>query len=313
MQTLVIAEYDHKGASDALLSTISAVRELDAPIHVLVAGDNVGAIAQSVATIDGVQKVLVADAPVYAHTLAESVAPLVAHIAKDYSAIAAPATTTGKNLLPRLSALLDTDMVSDIVKVVSGDTFVRPIYAGNALATVQNTAPIKIMSVRASAFTKANFGNNAPIETVNFITDAPKSAFVGQELAQSVRPELSSARVVISGGRALGSKENFDKYLEPVADKLGAAIGASRAAVDAGFAPNDLQVGQTGKIVAPDLYIAVGISGAIQHLAGMKDSKVIVAINQDPEAPMAQLADYYLQADAMSALDELAQKLPTKA
>lgn len=313
MQTLVIAEYDHKGASDALLSTISAVRELGAPIHVLVAGDNVGAIAQSVATIDGVQKVLVADAPVYAHTLAESVAPLVAHIAKDYSAIAAPATTTGKNLLPRLSALLDTDMVSDIVKVVSGDTFVRPIYAGNALATVQNTAPIKIMSVRASAFTKANFGNNAPIETVNFIADAPKSAFVGQELAQSVRPELSSARVVISGGRALGSKENFDKYLEPVADKLGAAIGASRAAVDAGFAPNDLQVGQTGKIVAPDLYIAVGISGAIQHLAGMKDSKVIVAINQDPEAPMAQLADYYLQADAMSALDELAQKLPTKA
>lgn len=313
MQTLVIAEYDHKGASDALLSTISAVRELGAPIHVLVAGDNVGAIAQSVATIDGVQKVLVADAPVYAHTLAESVAPLVAHIAKDYSAIVAPATTTGKNLLPRLSALLDTDMVSDIVKVVSGDTFVRPIYAGNALATVQNTAPIKIMSVRASAFTKANFGNNAPIETVNFITDAPKSAFVGQELAQSVRPELSSARVVISGGRALGSKENFDKYLEPVADKLGAAIGASRAAVDAGFAPNDLQVGQTGKIVAPDLYIAVGISGAIQHLAGMKDSKVIVAINQDPEAPMAQLADYYLQADAMSALDELAQKLPTKA
>lgn len=313
MQTLVIAEYDHKGASDALLSTISAVRELGAPIHVLVAGDNVGAIAQSVATIDGVQKVLVADAPVYAHTLAESVAPLVAHIAKDYSAIAAPATTTGKNLLPRLSALLDTDMVSDIVKVVSGDTFVHPIYAGNALATVQNTAPIKIMSVRASAFTKANFGNNAPIETVNFIADAPKSAFVGQELAQSVRPELSSARVVISGGRALGSKENFDKYLEPVADKLGAAIGASRAAVDAGFAPNDLQVGQTGKIVAPDLYIAVGISGAIQHLAGMKDSKVIVAINQDPEAPMAQLADYYLQADAMSALDELAQKLPTKA
>lgn len=313
MQTLVIAEYDHKGASDALLSTISAVRELGAPIHVLVAGNNVGAIAQSVATIDGVQKVLVADAPVYAHTLAESVAPLVAHIAKDYSAIAAPATTTGKNLLPRLSALLDTDMVSDIVKVVSGDTFVRPIYAGNALATVQNTAPIKIMSVRASAFTKANFGNNAPIETVNFIADAPKSAFVGQELAQSVRPELSSARVVISGGRALGSKENFDKYLEPVADKLGAAIGASRAAVDAGFAPNDLQVGQTGKIVAPDLYIAVGISGAIQHLAGMKDSKVIVAINQDPEAPMAQLADYYLQADAMSALDELAQKLPTKA
>lgn len=313
MQTLVIAEYDHKGASDALLSTISAVRELGAPIHVLVAGDNVGAIAQSVATIDGVQKVLVADAPVYAHTLAESVAPLVAHIAKDYSAIVAPATTTGKNLLPRLSALLDTDMVSDIVKVVSGDTFVRPIYAGNALATVQNTAPIKIMSVRASAFTKANFGNNAPIETVNFIADAPKSAFVGQELAQSVRPELSSARVVISGGRALGSKENFDKYLEPVADKLGAAIGASRAAVDAGFAPNDLQVGQTGKIVAPDLYIAVGISGAIQHLAGMKDSKVIVAINQDPEAPMAQLADYYLQADAMSALDELAQKLPTKA
>lgn len=313
MQTLVIAEYDHKGASDALLSTISAVRELGAPIHVLVAGNNVGAIAQSVATIDGVQKVLVADAPVYAHTLAESVAPLVAHIAKDYSAIVAPATTTGKNLLPRLSALLDTDMVSDIVKVVSGDTFVRPIYAGNALATVQNTAPIKIMSVRASAFTKANFGNNAPIETVNFITDAPKSAFVGQELAQSVRPELSSARVVISGGRALGSKENFDKYLEPVADKLGAAIGASRAAVDAGFAPNDLQVGQTGKIVAPDLYIAVGISGAIQHLAGMKDSKVIVAINQDPEAPMAQLADYYLQADAMSALDELAQKLPTKA
>lgn len=313
MQTLVIAEYDHKGASDALLSTISAVRELGAPIHVLVAGNNVGAIAQSVATIDGVQKVLVADAPVYAHTLAESVAPLVAHIAKDYSAIAAPATTTGKNLLPRLSALLDTDMVSDIVKVVSGDTFVRPIYAGNALATVQNTAPIKIMSVRASAFTKANFGNNAPIETVNFIADAPKSAFAGQELAQSVRPELSSARVVISGGRALGSKENFDKYLEPVADKLGAAIGASRAAVDAGFAPNDLQVGQTGKIVAPDLYIAVGISGAIQHLAGMKDSKVIVAINQDPEAPMAQLADYYLQADAMSALDELAQKLPTKA
>lgn len=313
MQTLVIAEYDHKGASDALLSTISAVRELGAPIHVLVVGDNVGAIAQSVATIDGVQKVLVADAPVYAHTLAESVAPLVAHIAKDYSAIIAPATTTGKNLLPRLSALLDTDMVSDIVKVVSGDTFVRHIYAGNALATVQNTAPIKIMSVRASAFTKANFGNNAPIETVNFIADAPKSAFVGQELAQSVRPELSSARVVISGGRALGSKENFDKYLEPVADKLGAAIGASRAAVDAGFAPNDLQVGQTGKIVAPDLYIAVGISGAIQHLAGMKDSKVIVAINQDPEAPMAQLADYYLQADAMSALDELAQKLPTKA
>jgi electron transfer flavoprotein alpha subunit len=259
-----------------------------------------------------VKKVLVADDAKYAHRLAEPMAALIVSLAKDYDAIVAPATTAGKNFMPRAAALLDVMQLSDITKVVSPDTFERPIYAGSAIQTVQSADKKKVITVRTSTFQAAGEGGNAPVEAAAAADDPGISAFEGEELSKSDRPELTGARIIISGGRALGSKENFAKYVEPVADKLGAAVGASRAAVDAGYAPNDWQVGQTGKVVAPDLYIAVGISGAIQHLAGMKDSKVIVAINKDEEAPIFQVADYGLVADLFTALPELDQELAKK-
>ena len=286
MAILVIAEHDNAVLAAATLNTVAAAQAIGGEIHVLVAGSGCTAVAESVAKIAGVAKVLVADDAAHAHLLAENVAPLIAGLAKGYSHVLAPASTNGKNYLPRVAALLDVDQISEIVAVESADTFKRPIYAGNAIATVQSSAPIKVISVRATAFdAAASEGGSASIEALAGSGEAGTSRFVGEELAKSDRPELTSARVVISGGRGLQSGENFG-LLYALADKLGAAVGASRAAVDAGFAPNDMQVGQTGKIVAPDLYIAVGISGAIQHLAGMKDSKVIVAINKDAEAPI---------------------------
>ncbi|SFK76864.1 electron transfer flavoprotein subunit alpha/FixB family protein [Azotobacter beijerinckii] len=305
MAILVIAEHDNAVLAAATLNTVAAAQRIGGDIHVLVAGSGCSAVAESAAKIAGVGKVLVADEAAYAHLLAENVAPLIAGLASGYSHVLAPASTNGKNYLPRVAALLDVDQLSEIVAVESADTFKRPIYAGNAIATVQSSAPIKVISVRATAFdAAAGEGGSASIEALAGAGEAGKSRFVGEELAKSDRPELTSAKVVISGGRGLQSGENF-QLLYALADKLGAAVGASRAAVDAGFAPNDMQVGQTGKIVAPDLYIAVGISGAIQHLAGMKDSKVIVAINKDAEAPIFQVADYGLVADLFEALPEL--------
>ncbi|SFX82338.1 electron transfer flavoprotein subunit alpha/FixB family protein, partial [Azotobacter vinelandii] len=287
------------------LNTVAAAQAIGGDIHVLVAGQQCAAVAEAAAKIAGVSKVLVADDAAYGHLLAENVAPLIAGLAQGYSHVLAPASTNGKNYLPRVAALLDVEQISEIVAVESPDTFKRPIYAGNAIATVQSSAPIKVISVRATAFDPvAGEGGSAAIEGVSGTGDAGTSSFVGEEIARSDRPELTSARVVISGGRGMQSGDNF-KLLYALADKLGAAVGASRAAVDAGFAANDMQVGQTGKIVAPDLYVAVGISGAIQHLAGMKDSKVIVAINKDPEAPIFQVADYGLEADLLEALPEL--------
>ena len=275
----------------------------------LVAGAGCKGVADAAAKLDGVGKVLLADAPAYEHALAEPLAALIVSLAGSYDAIVAPATTNGKNIMPRVAALLDVMQVSDVSKVVAPDTFERPIYAGNAIQTVKSKDSKKVITVRTSTFQAAGEGGSAPVETVVAAADPAISSFVGEELSKSERPELTSAKVIISGGRAMQSRDNFAKYIEPVADKLGAAVGASRAAVDAGYAPNDWQVGQTGKVVAPDLYIAVGISGAIQHLAGMKDSKVIVAINKDEEAPIFQVADYGLVADLYQALPELGAEL----
>lgn len=312
MSVLVVAEHDNSGLKAATLNTIAAAAKLGA-VEVLVAGQGCRAAAEAAAKVDGVAKVWLADDAVLAHGLAENLAPVVAKLAERYSHVLAPASTFGKNLMPRVAALLDVAQVSDIVAIVDADTFVRPIYAGNAMATVQSKDRIKIITVRATAFpAAAASGGNAGIETVDAAGDSGLSRFVGQELSRSERPELTSARIIVSGGRGMGSGENFKTYLEPLADKLGAAIGASRAAVDAGFVPNDYQVGQTGKVVAPDLYIAVGISGAIQHLAGMKDSKVIVAINKDEEAPIFQVADYGLVGDLFKIVPELTNALPAK-
>ena len=309
MSILVIAEHDNSELKPATLNAISAAQAIGGDIDVLVAGASCGAVAEAAAKIDGLGKVLVADNAAYEHQLAENVAPLVAELAPGYSHVMAAATTTGKNLSPRVAALLDVQGISDISAVESADTFKRPIYAGNVIATVQSRDEIKVLTVRATAFEAAQSGGgSAQIEALGSAHDAANSSFVGEELAASERPELTSARVVVSGGRGMGSSEGF-QALEKLADKLGAAVGASRAAVDAGFVPNDMQVGQTGKIVAPELYIAVGISGAIQHLAGMKDSKVIVAINKDEDAPIFQVADYGLVADLFDVLPELDSKL----
>jgi electron transfer flavoprotein alpha subunit len=310
MPTLLIAEHDNKSLRDATHKSLTAAKALGADVHILVAGSNCRPAAEAAAKLDGVSKVLIADSPPYEHMLAEPVAALIVSLAGGYDAILAPATTAGKNFMPRVAALLDVMQISDVIKVVAPDTFERPIYAGNAIQTVKSRDAKRVITVRTAAFQATGEGGaSAPIETVDAAPDPGVSSFIGEELSKSERPELTSAKIIISGGRAMQSRENFTKYLEPVADKLGAAIGASRAAVDAGYAPNDWQVGQTGKVVAPELYIAVGISGAIQHLAGMKDSKVIVAINKDEEAPIFQVADYGLVADLFQALPELAEEL----
>jgi len=310
MTILVIAEHDGKSIKSGTLNTLGAARKIGGEIHVLIAGaDCRGAAAEAAARIPGVAKVLIADDPALAHGLAENLAPVVVNLAKDYGHVLAPASSFGKNLLPRVAALLDVQQISDISGVEAPDTFVRPIYAGNAIATVRSTDPIKVITVRTTAFDPVPAdGGTAPIEATAAQGSAGLSEFVSAEISQSERPELTSARVVVSGGRGLGSAENF-KILEGVADKLGAAIGASRAAVDAGYVPNDYQVGQTGKVVAPELYVAVGISGAIQHLAGMKDSKVIVAINKDEEAPIFQVADYGIVGDLFTIVPELEAEL----
>ena len=309
MTTLLIADIDAKGLNGATAKALTAARELGAPVHVLVAGHEVADAAAQAATLEGVEKVLLADAPAYANHLAESFATLIVGAASGYDAIICSATSTGKNVLPRVAALLDVMQISEITKVVSADTFERPIYAGNAIQTVQSTDPRRVITVRTAAFPATPAGGSAEIVRLGPDASSDLSSFKGESVARSDRPELASARIIVSGGRAMQSAENFKTYIEPVADQLNAAVGASRAAVDAGFAPNDLQVGQTGKVVAPELYIAVGISGAIQHLAGMKDSKVIVAINKDEEAPIFQVADYGLVADLFTALPELAQEL----
>ena len=309
MTTLLIAEHDNKTLKDATAKALTAAGALGGDVHVLVVGKDCRAVADAAAKLKGVAKVLLADAALYDHMLAEPVAALIVSLAPNYDAIVAPATTTGKNFMPRVAALLDVMQISDIVKVLAPDTFERLIYAGNAVQTVKSKDGKKVITVRTSTFQAAGEGGAASVEAVGPASDPALSSFVGEELSKSERPELTSARIIISGGRAMQSRENFTKYIEPVADKLGAAVGASRAAVDAGYAPNDWQVGQTGKVVAPELYIAVGISGAIQHLAGMKDSKVIVAINKDEEAPIFQVADYGLVADLYKALPELTEEL----
>ena len=309
MATLLLAEHDNKSLKDATNKALSAAKSIGGDVHVLVAGKDAKAAADAAAKLDGVAKVLLAEGAAYEHALAEPVAALIVSLAGSYDVLMAPATTTGKNIMPRVAALLDVMQISDITKVVAPDTFERPIYAGNAIQTVKSTDAKKVITVRTSTFPAAGEGGSAAVETVKAADDPALSSFVGEELSKSDRPELTSAKIIISGGRAMQSRENFTKYIEPVADKLGAAVGASRAAVDAGYAPNDWQVGQTGKVVAPELYIAVGISGAIQHLAGMKDSKVIVAINKDEEAPIFQVADYGLVADLYQALPELAAEL----
>ena len=309
MPTLLLAEHDNKSLKDATAKALTAAKALGADVHILVAGHDCRPAAEAAAKLDGVKKVLLADAPAYGHMLAEPTAALIVALAGPYETIMAPATTTGKNIMPRVAALLDVMQISEVSKVVAPDTFERPIYAGNAIQTVRSHDAKKVVTVRTAAFQAAGQGGSAPIEPAAAVADPGISSFVGEELSKSERPELTSAKIIISGGRAMQSRENFTKYIEPVADELGAAVGASRAAVDAGYAPNDWQVGQTGKVVAPDLYIAVGISGAIQHLAGMKDSKVIVAINKDEEAPIFQVADYGLVADLYQALPELAQAL----
>ena len=305
MAILVIAEHNNAALAAATLNTVAAAAKIGGDIHLLVAGQNVGGVAEAAAKVAGVSKVLVADDAAYANQLPENVAPLIAELGKGYSHVLAPATTNGKNYLPRVAALLDVDQISEIIAVESADTFQRPIYAGNAIATVQSSAAVKVITVRATGFDPvAAEGGSAAIEQVSGAGDAGTSKFVGEQLAKSDRPELTAAKTVISGGRGMQNGDNF-KHLYSLADKLGAAVGASRAAVDAGFVPNDMQVGQTGKIVAPQLYIAVGISGAIQHLAGMKDSKVIVAINKDEEAPIFQVADYGLVGDLFEIVPEL--------
>jgi electron transfer flavoprotein alpha subunit len=308
MTSLVVAEHDNASLKDATHKTVTAAAAISTPVHVLVAGENAQAVADAAAKIAGVEKVLLADAAIYAKQLAEPMEALVLSVADNYDAILAPATTTGKNFLPRVAARLDTPQVSDIIKVVSPDTFERPIFAGNAIETLQAPAGKKIITVRTTAFKAAEMTGSAPVEKLGPAADPGTSRFAGEALSKSERPELTSARIIVSGGRGLGSQENF-KLLDSIADRLGAAVGASRAAVDAGYVPNDYQVGQTGKVVAPDLYLAVGISGAIQHLAGMKDSKIIAAINKDEEAPIFQVADFGLVADLFQALPEMDQEL----
>ncbi len=309
MTTLLFAEHDNAALSDQTMKALTAARELGGDVHVLVAGLNAGAVAEEAAKLDGVAKVLLAEDATLENRLAEPTAALIVSLAEGYDALVAPATTTGKNVMPRVAALLDVMQVSEIVAIDAPDTFQRPIYAGNAIQTVKSSDAKKVITVRTAGFQAAGEGGSAPVETVPAAADPGLSSFVGAKLSESERPELTSARIIISGGRGTGSKEKFDEAITPVADKLGAAIGASRAAVDAGYAPNDFQVGQTGKVVAPELYIACGISGAIQHLAGMKDSKVIVAINKDEEAPIFQVADYGLVADLFEALPELETEL----
>ena len=306
MSILVIAEHDNQTIKSATLNTVAAALQCGDDVHVLVAGSNAKAAADAAAQIAGVKKVLLADAAYFGEGLAENIADEVVSIAGNYSHILAPATAYGKNIAPRVAALLDVAQISDITKVDSADTFERPIYAGNAIATVQSTDKVKVITVRSTGFDPAAAtGGSAAVESVAATPDAGISQFVGREVTKLDRPELTSAKIIVSGGRGLGSGENYTKVLEPLADKLGAALGASRAAVDAGYVPNDYQVGQTGKIVAPQLYVAVGISGAIQHLAGMKDSKVIVAINKDPEAPIFSVADYGLVGDLFTVVPEL--------
>ncbi len=306
MACLVIAEHNHHSVKGATLNTVTAAAQCGGEVHVLIAGANAGAAAAAAAQIAGVAKVLHADGAQFAHGLAENVAAQVLALASNYSHIVFPATASGKNIAPRVAAKLDVGQISDITKVVAPDTFERPIYAGNAIALVQSLDATKVVTVRTTGFDPASAsGGSASIETLAPVADAGKSSFLGSEIAKNDRPELTAAKIIVSGGRALGSAEKFNAVLTPLADKLGAALGASRAAVDAGYAPNDWQVGQTGKIVAPQLYVACGISGAIQHLAGMKDSKVIVAINKDPEAPIFSVADFGLQADLFVAIPEL--------
>ena len=309
MAVLVFADHDNASLGDATHKTVTAATKFGGDVDVLVAGKGCGAVAEAAAKISGVRKVLVAESDALENALAEAVEALVVPLMDGYDAFFAPATTTGKNVAPRIAAKLDVMQLSDIIGIESADTFVRPIYAGNAIETVSTSDAKKIVTVRGTAFDAAEEGGSATVETVDAAAGNGKSAFVSQEIVQSDRPELTSAKIIVSGGRALGSEEDFNKYMTPLADKLGAGIGASRAAVDAGYAPNDYQVGQTGKIVAPELYIAVGISGAIQHLAGMKDSKVIVAINKDEEAPIFQVADYGLVADLFTAVPELTDAL----
>jgi len=309
MPVLLLAEHSNAALGGATAKALTAALGIGGPVHVLVAGSSCRQAAEGAARLEGVAKVLIADAPHLAHGLAEELARLIVPLMAGYDALVAPATAAGKNVLPRVAALLDVMQISDIMRVLAPDTFERPIYAGNAVQTVQSAEARKVVTVRTAAFAAAREGGSAPIEPVTAPAALGISKFVGAELTKSDRPELTAARIVISGGRGLASGENFKKYLEPLADRLGAAMGASRAAVDAGFVPNDLQVGQTGKVVAPELYVAVGISGAIQHLAGMKDSKVIVAINKDGEAPIFQVADYGLVADLFQALPELEAEL----
>ena len=309
MSVLVLAEHDNKSVRKATLNAVAAAQKIGGDIHVLVAGHQAGEAAKAAAQIGGVKKVLHADAPHLQDFLAENVSSLIVLLGKNYSHILAPATSNGKNVLPRVAALLDVQQISEIVAVEGPDTFVRPIYAGNALATVKSKDPIKVITVRTTGFDAAGSGASAAIEKIEAPADSGLSAFVSREVSKSERPELTSAKVIVSGGRGMANGENFKKVLEPLADKLGAAMGASRAAVDAGFVPNDWQVGQTGKIVAPDLYVAVGISGAIQHLAGMKDSRVIVAINKDEEAPIFQVADYGIVGDLFQIVPQLVDEL----
>jgi electron transfer flavoprotein alpha subunit len=310
MTNLVIAEHDNQSIKAATLNAVSAAQKIGGDVHVLVAGHNAQAAADAAAKITGVAKVILADAPQLAQGLAENVEATVLSIAKNYSHILAPATAAGKNVTPRIAAKLDVAQISDITAVDSADTFERPIYAGNAIATVQSADPVKVITVRTTAFDPvAAEGGSAPVEKIDAAADSGKAQFVGREVTKLDRPELTSAKIIVSGGRGLGSGENYTKVLEPLADKLNAALGASRAAVDAGYVPNDYQVGQTGKIVAPQLYIAVGISGAIQHLAGMKDSKTIVAINKDEEAPIFSVADYGLVGDLFTVVPELVNEL----
>jgi len=309
MTTLLLAKHDNRALKDSTHKALTAARAIGGEVHILVAGKGCRGVAEEAAKLDGVAKVLLAEHDSLEHRLAEPTAALIVSLAGPYEVLMAPATTTGKNVMPRVAALLDVMQVSEITKVIAPDTFERLIYAGNAVQTVRSRDAKKVITVRTAAFQATEAGGSAPIETVTLPADPGVSAFVSEELSKSDRPELTSAKIIISGGRAMQSRENFTKYIEPVADKLGAAVGASRAAVDAGYAPNDWQVGQTGKVVAPELYIAVGISGAIQHLAGMKDSKVIVAINKDEEAPIFQVADYGLVADLYQALPELEREL----
>ena len=309
MTTLLVAEHDNANLSEQTAKALTAAIQLGGEVHILVAGENAKAVADAAASLQGVAKVLLAEHAAYAHQLAEPLADLVVKLAGSYDAIVAPSTTSGKNVMPRIAALLDVMQISDVIAVEGPDIFQRPIYAGNALQTVKSTDAKKVITVRTASFQATGSGGSASVETVEGAGDPGLSTFVGEEVAVSERPDLTAAKIIVSGGRALGSKEKFDAVMLPLADKFGAAIGASRAAVDAGYAPNDWQVGQTGKVVAPDLYVAVGISGAIQHLAGMKDSRVIVAINKDEDAPIFQIADYGLVGDLFTIVPELAGKL----